>query len=334
MNGIQPARAAATPPREPSVPAVANESSPTSAGQRSLPTRPGPQPAVPPEWQAVPRPRRGGRAWLAAATAALALLAVAAAIDSWDAQFAMVARARHVLLVAALEAGIPDVGAAVFAALGIALAMHGRRALRPRALNLACVGLSLAMNAMAAGPGWRNAAIWVMPAAVYALASDTLIAVLRAHAIARLAAPGDKPADEVTPLAAASAVILWLLRLLVAPASTLAGARRWILAQTPVPSSAQATSGVPSPTLSGDPPSPGQVVRRRPASSKPGKQDLLIALAAQRHNLGSLPLPQVAGVAAAIAGDIGLHPGTARRVLRAHVMALQAAASRPDEADS
>ena len=31
------------------------------------------------------------------------------------------------------------------------------------------------MNALAAGHGWRDLAIWVMPAAVYALASDTLI---------------------------------------------------------------------------------------------------------------------------------------------------------------
>ena len=63
-------------------------------------------------------------------------------------------------MIAALEVGIPDAGAAVFAGLAIALAPHGRRALRPRALNLACVSLSVTMNALAASPGWRNAAIW------------------------------------------------------------------------------------------------------------------------------------------------------------------------------
>src|SRR5207245_6739699 len=131
-----------------------------------------------------PAQQRTDLAWLVAATVALAMLAAAAAVVSWNAQYVMVLRARHTLLIAALEAGIPDAGAAVFAALGIALALHGRRALRPRTLNLACVGLSLAMNAMAAGPSWRAAAIWVMPAAVYALASDTLISVVRAHALA------------------------------------------------------------------------------------------------------------------------------------------------------
>jgi hypothetical protein len=62
-------------------------------------------------------------------------------------------------VIAALEAGVPDVGAVIFATLGIALALHGRRALRPRTLNVACVAISLAMNAMAAGRGWRDMAI-------------------------------------------------------------------------------------------------------------------------------------------------------------------------------
>ena len=114
---------------------------------------------------------------------------------------------KHSPAIAALEAGIPDAGALIFAALGIALALHGRRALRPRALNVACVAISLAMNAMAAERGWRDMAIWVMPAAVYALASDTLIGVVRAWALARMQATGQALAgEEVTPLAVAGRV--------------------------------------------------------------------------------------------------------------------------------
>ena len=41
------------------------------------------------------------------------------------------------------------------------------------------------MNALASGSGWRDLAIWIMPAAVYALASDTLIGVIRVWVIAR-----------------------------------------------------------------------------------------------------------------------------------------------------
>src|SRR5215469_4016110 len=174
---------------------------------------------------AAPHPAVGrsntGRAWLRNAMVALAVLAAAAAVVSWDAQYVMVSQVKHTPVIAALEAGVPDVGAVIFAALGIALALHGRRALRPRTLNVACVAISLAMNAMAADRGWRDMAIWVMPAAVYALASDTLIGVVRAWALARMRASGEALAgEEATPLAAAGACLLWLLRLMLAPVST------------------------------------------------------------------------------------------------------------------
>jgi hypothetical protein len=267
--------------------------------------------------------RTTGRAWLRNALAALAVLAAATAVVSWDAQYVMVSHVKHVPVIAALEAGVPDVGAVIFAALGIALALHGRRALRPRTLNVACVGISLAMNAMAAGRGWRDMAIWVMPAAVYALASDTLIGVVRAWALARMHTTSQLlTGEEVTPLALAGACLLWVLRLVLAPMTTLAGFRRWVVEECPV-----------APGRKAMPPSPGPLAlpatgstpdrSRRRANGKPRKQDLLIALASQRHDLPSVPLDQVARIAGDIAAEVDLHPGTARRVLRAHVQALQ-----------
>src|SRR5277367_1519292 len=114
----------------------------------------------------------------------------------------MVDATRHLPAIAALEAAIPDVAALVFACLAVALALQGRRAIRARALNLASVGASVFMNAIAAAPGWRNLAIWALPPVAYALASDTLIGVVRAWVLARqkelhvaLAA------DDATPLA-------------------------------------------------------------------------------------------------------------------------------------
>ena len=163
------------------------------------------------------------------------MLAAAAAAVSWDAQYAMVRAVKPVPVVAALEAGIPDVGAVVFAALGVALALHGRRALRSRALNAACIGISLGMNALAAGRGWRDLAIWVMPAAVYAVASDTLIGVVRAWVLARARHQGEALADDgLTPLAAVAGLALWLLRLSLAPGSTLTGFRSWVITDCPV----------------------------------------------------------------------------------------------------
>ncbi|MGH7733379.1 MAG: type IV secretory system conjugative DNA transfer family protein, partial [Gemmatimonadales bacterium] len=152
---------------------------------------------------AAPVTPDSGRAWLRNAMAALAVLAAAAAMVSWDAQYVMVRQVKHVPAIAALEAGIPDAGALIFAALGIALALHGRRALRARALNLASVAASVFMNVIAAAPGWRNLAIWAMPPVAYALASDTLIGVVRAWALARMQATGQNLAgDDIKAVAA------------------------------------------------------------------------------------------------------------------------------------
>ena len=155
---------------------------------------------------------------------------------SWQAQYMMVWRGQAGAWVAALEAGIPDMGAVVFAALGVALALHGRRAVRPRALNAACIGISLAMNALAAGHGWRDLAIWVMPAAVYALASDTLIGVVRAWVLARATATRARrwPMTGRPRWPWPAGLALWLLRLSLAPRSTLTGFRSWVITDCPV----------------------------------------------------------------------------------------------------
>ena len=179
-------------------------------------------------------PDRSGL-WLRNAAAGLGILAAAAATVSFTAQYRMVDTTRHLPAIAALEAAIPDAAALVFACLGIALALHGRRPLRARALNLAAVGTSVVMNVLAAGPGWRNLAIWALPPVAYALASDTLIGVVRAIVIARHQQLGTAlAADAPTPLAILGGLALWLLRLTLAPASTLAGFRAWVLAECPV----------------------------------------------------------------------------------------------------
>ena len=190
------------------------------------------RPAAPvPGYGSQPAPPRppGDRSglWLRNAAAGLCVLAAAAAVVSFTAQYRMVDATRHLPVVAALEAAIPDAAALVFACLGIALAVHGRRAIRARALNLASVAASVFMNAIAAAPGWRNLAIWAMPPVAYALASDTLITVIRTR-------HQQLAADAATPLAILGGLILWLLRLALAPVSTLAGFRAWVLEECPV----------------------------------------------------------------------------------------------------
>ena len=97
--------------------------------------------------------------WLRNAVAGLGVLAGAAAVVSFTAQYRMIFAARRLAMVAGLEAAIPDAAAVVFASLGIALALHGRRAVRARALNVASVAVSVFMNVIAASPGgaaWRS----------------------------------------------------------------------------------------------------------------------------------------------------------------------------------
>ena len=252
------------------------------------------------------------------------MLAAAAAVVSFSAQYQMVYAARGLKVIAALEAAIPDAAAVVFACLGIALALHGRRAVRARVLNVAAVGTSVFMNAIAAAPGWRSLAIWVMPPVAYALASDTLIGVVRAWAIARHKALDERLAyEEATPLAAVGGLVLWLLRLALAPASTLGGFRAWVVQECPVapgrrpPRPALAPSSAAAPTA---------ITAQQRAGRARGqtKTARFLALAAQRHGpLATIPLESVAKISAELAPRVGLNTGAARTALRRAVLAAQ-----------
>ena len=265
-----------------------------TAHTRGTSTPPNPRPA----------PDRSGL-WLRNAAAGLCVLAAAAAAVSFTAQYRMAETARHLPAIAALEAAIPDAAALVFACLGIALALHGRRALRARALNLASVAASVFMNAIAAEPGWHNLAIWALPPVAYALASDTLIGVVRAWPSRH-----QHLADEAaTPLAILGGLLLWLLRLALAPASTLAGFRAWVLAECPV--------------------APGRRRAPAPHPRKATKTARFLDLVTERHgSLASIPLNRVAGISADLAPQLDLNTGAARTALRKAVLAARNGAPR------
>ena len=290
------------------IPAAPPAASIRDTGQAAS-TRPG--------W-AEPGQDRSGL-WLRNAAAGLCVLAAAAAAVSFTAQYRMVDATRHLAVIAALEAAIPDAAALVFACLGIALALHGRRALRARTLNLASVAASVFMNAIAAAPGWRNLAIWAMPPIAYALASDTLIGVVRAWALARhqhLDTP--LAADAATPLAVLGGLILWLLRLTVAPASTVAGFRAWVLEECPVAPGRRAPRPAPAPA----PARPGR--GRGTDPRKATKTARFLDLVTERHgSLASIPLTRVAGISADLAPQADLHPGAARTALRRAVLSAR-----------
>jgi hypothetical protein len=276
-----------------------------------------------PGWGSAAGDRSG--AWLRIAAAGLLALAAAAAAVSFAAQYRMVYTARRLTVAAGLEAAIPDAAALVFASLGIALALHGRRAIRARALNLAAIGTSVFMNALAAAPGWRSLAIWAMPPIAYALASDTLIGVVRAWAIARHQALTTALADDggATPLALAGGLVLWLLRLTLAPFSTLAGFRAWVIEECPIAPGRRAPRPVPEPTSAT---APKATTRRRPAErARAGtKTARFLALVTGQHGpLAGVPLDGVSKICAELAPQAGLDTGAARTALRRAVLAAQ-----------
>ena len=261
------------------------------------------------------RPKDNSGLWLRNAAVGLCVLAAAAVVVSFTAQYQMVVGTRHLPVIAALEAAIPDAAAVVFACLGVALALHGRRALRARSLNLASVSTSVFMNAIAAAPGWRELAIWIMPPVAYALASDTLIGVVRARAIARHHHLGTALAsDTLTPLAALGAMVLWLLRLAMAPPSTLSGFRSWVLEECPV---------APGRRTSRPPAAPARI----PAPDGVGRQTKtarFLALVTEQHGpLALVPLDTTSRIAAVLAPEVGLDTGAARTALRKAVLTAQ-----------
>jgi hypothetical protein len=281
--------------------------------------------------------------WLYAASLGLCALAGSAAAVSFSAQYRLVYAARHLPAVAALEAAIPDAAALVFACLGVALALHGRLAVRARVLNAASAGASVFMNVIAAAPGWRDLAVWAMPPVAYALASDTLIGVVRAWVLARRQDPAGLAA-EISILAAAGGLALWLLRLGLAPASTLTGFRTWVLEECPVAPGRRAIP--PGPAARAQPARSVAAARsaqavssalavlpgtRRAAPAQRGsgprrgtKTARFLALVAEQHGpLAAIPLTSVGRISAALAPVAGLNTGAARAALRRTLLTAQ-----------
>jgi hypothetical protein len=103
----------------------------------------------------------------------------------------------------------------------------------------------------------KSVAAWIMPAMLYAAASDRLIAVVRGHALAQ--AP--ESADQRSPYQALGGADLWLLRLALAPPSTYTAFRRWVIAVAPA---APGLPTNPQPAPAQPPPHP-----QAPAPSQP-----------------------------------------------------------------
>jgi len=321
----------------------------------------------------ITRPRRGlwrdgwaaerilSTGLLAGACVLLAGLAVTMGVVSWHAQYVFVLAAKHQRLAAALEALGLDTGAVIFAVLGIALARLGRRAVIERALVCACAAGSGGMNLLGADLGSpRSVAVFVMPPLLFAAGSDRLIAVIRRAALG----PAEDGQAQRSAWRLAGLALLYVLRLAAAPPSTMAGARRALLNATPLPAlapsdqqeavPASATAAARQGSTAGGAQNaseadrrrghdrsarraaPGDAGRRKPLRERgeDTKTARFLRLVEQQYGpLADFDLAKVSRIAAELAPQVGLHPGSARSALRTAVLNAQAEAG-PDIDDS
>jgi hypothetical protein len=170
-----------------------------------------------------------------------------------------------------------------------------------------------------------------MPPVAYALASDAAIGVVRAWSIARHKAMNAALADDdATPLAIIGGFVLWSLRLAMAPASTLAGFRRWVIDECPV--APGRTVGQVSGAASTRP----RAISARSRTTgnggdpRPGtKTGRFLDLVTERYGpLAQFPLADVSRVCTELAPEVDLDPGAARTALRRCVLAAQPQGSK------
>jgi hypothetical protein len=292
-----------------------------------------------------------GALLLAAASILLAANAAAMGVVSWHAQYAFVFHVKHQHVASGLEALGLDAGAVIFAILGIALAILGRRAGIERALVVACSAGSAGMNLLGANLGSpRSVAVYVMPSLLFAAGSDRLIAVIRRAAMGKREDEGaQRSAWRVAGL-----VVLYLARFTVAAPSTWTGSRQALLNATPLP-------GLPAPAapLAIEPPevmvecplclqqvavSEGRMAahecaerpegdrrwereHRAPrAGTKTGR--FLDLVRARYGDLADVDPEKVSRICSELAPEVELDAGSARRELRAAVLAAQAGGTR------
>jgi hypothetical protein len=124
-------------------------------------------------------------------------------------------------------------------------------------------------------------------------------------------------------------VSLWLLRLALAPPSTLKGFHGWVKS---LPAAPPVRPGPDDerPEVTGARPAPVKAPPARPAikaghGARVGaKQDRFLTLVVARYGpLTEFDLKAVSRAAAELAPEAELHPGTARKILRARVLAAQ-----------
>jgi len=186
--------------------------------------------------------RRPGARLIWASTLGLAVLALATFYVSFRAQFTFMYAVKHQDLPALIEALIADVAMVVCSLLALGMACAGQPAKVARLLVVVFAGLSAGMNYLAADmSSFRSVAVYVLPPVVFAVCTDQTVAVIRRHGlgIAEDSAWTVLARLVLAAVRVAGIILLYSLRLILAPAETAKGLRRMVLNAAPVPEAGQ-----------------------------------------------------------------------------------------------
>ena len=245
--------------------------------------------------------RAPGSALIAGAAWLLAIVGVGALYVSFSAQREYVFGARHQDAASLIEALLLDVLMIVFTLLALGLSRAGKSSRTERALILACAAASAYMNVSAADTASpRSVVAYAVAPVALAVVVDRVVAVISRHVM------GDDEPSAWTAMGRAvvvavrlsGAVALYSLRFVLAPASTATGLRRAVLAAAPLP-------GLP------------EAEHREAIDPPPTKKAALMALYRVHPDYGNRAA--ASKVAAELAPQAGLQPGTARAYLYAEL---------------
>jgi hypothetical protein len=295
-----------------------------------------------------PREGRPGMRLIGTGGVLLVLLGAGLLAVSYAAQYRYVLGERGQVTASLIEAGALDVGMIIFSLIALGLALAGLTSKTERVLIIACAVASAVMNfALADSTSWRSILAWTMPPVFLAVVVDRVVSAARRHVLGVrdgaspwiVAATGAGKALRFAGLTA-----LYALRFVLAPPSTAAGARRAVLAATPLPAppprrpraaitlppgASRAVAPVADPWADWAP----APAASRPAEPQPPRRGrtgtktaLLIERVTERYGLLTAIEPdQVSQIATTLAPEVDLHPASARTALLRAVRAAQAA---------
>jgi len=245
--------------------------------------------------------RAPGSVLIAVAAWLLALTGGGALFVSFSAQYAYILAVRRQDAASVIEALLLDLLMIVFTLLALGLSRAGKPSRTERALILACAAASAYMNVSAADVASpRSVAAYAVAPIALAAAVDRVVAVIRRHDLA-----DEEPSAWITLGRAGAAAtritglaLLYCLRFALAAPQTARGLRRMVLDAAPLP----ALPGPPA-----------------PEAIEPPRTKKAVVLALYRAHPDYGNRSKASRVAAELAPQARLQPGTARSYLYAEL---------------